>query len=199
MHRLSSCVFSELGLHCPLEDSLENVNHVNGLHSYRDKYQDTEREKDSDDKSLQMLFSASVPLECMASTSLSLLISVLRQMLLNTLADSREGGDGVRMRLSNKCKLILPNLLNMVQFAHTTASTTTGVSEFPVPAHIGTRTGKGTGGGGGTGTGGCIPQSVGGTRLFSMMEGMCLAMVVRVVSDTIPQAQDLFRYVSAHA
>lgn len=251
MGRLSSCVFNDLGLNNPIGPFLDlrakdTLHSTSALDSYGSKKEEADREKENEDKTLQLMFSASVPLDCMASTSTSLIIKALRQILQSTLADCQEGGAGVRTRLSTSCRSSLPNLLNMTQFAHKTAVTTAGTSTatgtgtstatgtatgtgtstgtFPTPTHTAkvtvtvtcggrvTGTGTGTGfgtegaggtrGGGGIETGGvtgtgvvCNPHSVSSTHLLSMTEGICLAMVVRVVSDALPHAQDLFWYV----
>ena len=115
---------------------------------------------------LQLFFASGIPQEHVAASTVFYLVRLLRRMLVNTVATGeRKEASALHTRLHTSCNANLANLLDMPRMA----------AIAPCSSRS-TRVGN---------------QS---SVSFSLTEGVCLCMAIRVVAETVPQGESLFRY-----
>lgn len=119
---------------------------------------------------LQLFFASKMPEECAAASTVFYLTRILRRMLTNT---ASTGGDkekeatatALHTRLRTSCNASLLNLLDMSRMAAIAPCSSRSTVE---------------------GNQSC--------DTFSLTEGICLCMAIRVVAETVPKGETLFRY-----
>ena len=119
---------------------------------------------------LQLFFASKMAEECAAASTVFYLTRILRRMLTNT---ASTGGDkekeatatALHTRLRTSCNASLLNLLDMSRMAAIAPCSRRSTAE-------GYQSGD----------------------TFSLTEGICLCMAIRVVAETVPKGETLFRY-----
>ena len=114
---------------------------------------------------LQLFFASRVPQDRAAACTVFYLTRTLRRMLVNIVAAVAEKeATAMHTRLRTSCNANLLNLLDMPRMAALASCSSSSM------------------------------QSNQSSDTFSLTEGVCLCMALRVVADTVPQGESLFRY-----
>ena len=125
----------------------------------------SESESESESVLLQLLFASKVPQDRAAASTVFYLTRTLRRMLVNTVAAGAEKeATAMHTRLRTSCNANLLNLLDMPRMAALASCSSSST------------------------------ESNQSSDTFSLTEGVCLCMALRVVADTVPQGESLFRY-----
>ena len=121
---------------------------------------------------LQLFFASKMPQDCAAASTVFYLTRILRRMLTNT---APTGGEkekekeasqvALHTRLRTSCNANLLNLLEMSRMAAIAPCSSRSTAEG---SHS--------------------------SDTFSLTEGICLCMAIRVVAETVPKGETLFRY-----
>ena len=121
---------------------------------------------------LQLFFASKMPQDCAAARTVFYLTRIMRRMLINTLSaggekEKEKGAKQVALhtRLRTSCNANLLNLLEMSRMAAIAPCSSRSTVE-----------------------------GIQSSDTFSLTEGICLCMAIRVVAEIVPKGETLFRY-----